>query len=296
MSIKLKQPTDPYDTAAWMAFYDQNPGFRRSVGAEGVNEDDKSGENTDDKSGEKSDDKPGEKSEVSDAEAKLLKEAMKHKAAAKEAAAKLAAFKDIDVDEYKALKAAKEEAAAAEEEAEQKRLIEKGQFESVKKQIIEAADEKLKAALDESSAKDETIAKLQDQIGELTIGSSFNSSTFLKEKTVLPPSKARALYGGHFDLDESGKTVPYDKPKGAADRAPLVDGSGNPLAFDAAIAKIIDMDSDREQLMRTSLKPGSDSKPGTAKLDTNKKPLTSSEKISAGVKGLADMKVSTLDL
>lgn len=308
-NAKLKQPTDPYDTEAWMQFYAANPGFRRSVGAEGVNDGDDTvegdgddtivggGDGDDTVNGDGDDTVTGDnEAKPSDAEAKLLKDAMKHKKAAKEAREALAAFEGIDLDEYKELKAAKEKAAKDKVDAEQQRLVEKGEFESVKKQIIEAADEKLAAVKAESDEKDKKIQSLQSRIDDLTIGANFNSSSFLKEKTVLPPTKARKLYGDHFDIDETGAMIAYDKPRGSEGRAPLVDGSGDPLAFDKALAKIVDADVDRDDLLRTSLKPGSDSSPSTTKPPVRKKPLSAGEKIAEGIKQIGEIPVSTLDI
>ncbi len=299
MKNRLTQPTDPYDTPAWMAFYAANPGFRRSVGAEGVNDDDPApgadddpqdppkGADDDPQDPPKGDDDPKDPpkgddkdKKPSDEEARLLQDLMKHKKAAREAQAKLKDYDGVDVEEYKRLKQASADAAQAELEA-------KGQFDEVKRQMREAHDQEITTIRAESEEKDKTIAELKAQIEELTVGSSFGSSKFLKEETLLPPSKARRLYGEHFEI-EDGKVVAYDKPKGAANRSPLVDGRGDPLPFEDAISKIFKADPDSKEMLRSALRPGSDSDPSNAKSDPAKdqKPMSRQEKIASGLSSL----------
>jgi hypothetical protein len=62
--------------------------------------------------------------------------------------------------------------------------------------------------------------------------------------------------------------VVYDKPAGAKDRAPLVDAKGDPLPFDAAIAKLVDADEDRDSMKKSKMKPGSGSTTTTATTTT----------------------------
>ena len=310
MKTRLLKPSDPYDTPAWMAFYAENPGYNRSVGAEGVNDDDDDGDENDgddDKAAadaaiaakEKAiadsaaaaaddDDKDPAKAKKddgpSDEEARLLKDMMKYKKAAREAQAALKSYEGVDAEEYKALK--KDQSAAK-----QKELESKGQFDEVKRQIVEAHEQELTTFKGELSEKDQTISDLQKQIEELTVGSSFSSSTFLTEQTLLPPAKARAFYGNHFEI-EDGQTVAYDKPKGSEGRAPLVDGRGNPLPFEAAIEKIVRADPDSKQLLRSAMKPGADSKATSDKAQEKARPMSRQDKIK---NGLGDLFASASD-
>lgn len=297
---KSTPPVDDYDQAAWTAFYEENPGWRRSVGAAGDNDDDdgeddgkddgkgdggKGGDDT----GDNDDAKGGKGGKPTDQEAKLLKDLMKHKAAAaaaaKEAQELRATFGDIDIDDYKRMKQEQADSAAAAEAAEQKRLLEAGEFDKVKAQMSEHHQK----TVDE---KDQIIAELQSKLSSkdgviegLTVGSSFKGSKFINEETVLTGSKARRLYGDHFDVVD-GEVIGYDKPRGDQERAPIVDGDGNPVKFESAIRKIIDLDPEKDDLLRAQMKPGASSKPGDGKgaIKADDRPLTSQEKITEGLK------------
>lgn len=208
-------------------------------------------------------DKGDGKQMASDAEARLLKEVMEKKeklrkaeAAAAEAAERLKQFDGVDLNEYRSLKQAK--ADAEKEEAERK-----GEFDRVKKMMAEEHAKELEALKSQTTAKDELIAKQSKIIDELTIGGSFSSSTFIKEDLVLTPSKARTVYGSHFAV-EDGKTVAYDKPAGESDRTKLVDASGEPLGFDAAMRKLVEADPDRDAILKSKAKPGAESKTADA--------------------------------
>ena len=89
-----------------------------------------------------------------------------------------------------------------------------------------------------------TRAGKDTEIDNLSIGNSFSASKFIQDRLTLPATKARTLYGAHFERDESGNVVGYNKPAGVEGRAPLVDGNGANLAFDIAFEKIIDGDPD----------------------------------------------------
>jgi hypothetical protein len=304
MNLRLNQPSDPYDTAAWMAFYAQNPGFRRSVGAEGVNDDpaDPPADPPADTppadtppadppaDPPKKDDPPADppkKDGMTDKEAELLRESMKRKAELQELKKK---YEGIDPDKYREFQEQQTKAQREAEEAERKKLEAEGKFDEVKRQMNEAHETRVNELSQTLQSKDAEIEALRGQISELTIGSGFESSNFLKENTVLPPSKARALYGAHFEI-EDGKPVAYDKPRGAQGRAPLVDGRGDPLGFEAAIEKIVKSDSDWESLARAKIKPGSDSRPGDgARQQKSDKPMTSQEKILSGLGDLMSQK------
>lgn len=291
-----REPSDPYDTAAWVAFYEANPGHRRSVGAAGVNDDEPGGEG-DPKPGEDGDPKPGEDDtppgegdgdkKPSDKEAKLLKDMMKHKEARRDAEARAAELEEklggIDIEEYNRLKEAEAAAEKEKADAEEKRLLERGEFDKIKEQMVQQHQEALTAKEEALAEKDKLLAEARGIIEELTVGSSFSESSFITEDTVFTPGKARQLYDAHFDV-EGGKVIGYDKPRGEADRAPIVDASGNPASFDAAMKAIIAADPDHDHIMRAKMKPGGQSEPGKGeakKPDTA--PQSSRDKISAGL-------------
>ena len=214
---------------------------------------------------------------TSDREAELLRESMQRKKALKEAnetidglKAKVAEFDGIDLDEVKKLIQDKKDEATRQLEA-------KGEFEKVKEQMNEAhASEvnKLQETINDLKAQ---INGRDGEIDKLTIGSAFGQSKFISEKLTLPPTKARVLFGQHFERDDEGKVVGYDKPAGTEGRAPFVDGNGDPLAFDQALQKIVEADADKDSLFRSTAKAGAGS--GT---DSKGKTDTPDTKVEAG--------------
>lgn len=202
-----------------------------------------------------------------DSEAKLIKDVMKHKGAAqaakaaKEAAeARVAAYGGVDPERVRQL-------VAAAEQAEREEAERRGEYDRVVASMREQQDAERTRLQAESSGKDEALRAAQNRIDELTIGRSFSDSKFLSEQTVLTGTKARKLFGEHFDIVD-GEPVAYDKPKGAADRTPLVNANGEHLSFEAAIEKIVKADPDYDRLARASLRPGS----GTAPIETTVTP------------------------
>ena len=227
----------------------------------------------------------------SDAEAKLLKEVMKHKARTQELEASLSqvsekvkSFEGIDLEKARTM-------LAEQEEAERKRLESKGEYDRLVKQMGERhSGEKsvLEKQIDESN---KAAAALKQQIADLTIGSAFTSSKFVQEDLTLTPNKARVIYGSHFEFKD-GKVVGFDKPAGASDRTVLVDSLGEPLNFEGAMLKIVEADADRDQLIRSKMKPGAGSvtTPKGAKVSSQPTHMTSVDRIAAGLKALAKPK------
>jgi hypothetical protein len=204
------------------------------------------------------DDNANTSANQTEAEKKLLRDVMAKKAKLKDVTteldavkAQLAAFKDINLDEVKSLLAEKQTAALAAEEA-------KGNFDRVKEMMVEAHNSEKKALTDQIAALTTTLAAKDGAIGELTVGRSFSESKFILDELVLPPAKARALYGSHFAI-EDGKVIAYDKPAGQADRTALVGADGKNLSFEDAMKKLINSDPERDSLIKVNTKPGAGS-------------------------------------
>ncbi|EIZ8992674.1 hypothetical protein MQ572_004208, partial [Cronobacter sakazakii] len=175
---------------------------------------------------------------------------------------------------------------AAEEErrkAEQAELERRGEFDAVKKQMIEAHQAELAKRDERYSALESENAALRAQLVEMTVGASFSSSTFLREKVLMTPAKARVIYGSHFEVGEDGSVVGYDKPVGQKERAVLVDGEGKPLPFESAIERILRADPEADALLRSEAKQGagSNSKP-THKVSQPKNKSTM-DKLTSGL-------------
>lgn len=216
---------------------------------------------------EKSGNKP------SDAEAKLLKEVMEKKEAlikqkqateqaearAKELEAVAAKFEGIDLEQVKELLKEKADRETAD-------LEKRGEFDRVKAQMLEQHKKELEEAKATEGTRAaelaEKLATREKQINELTIGRGFSESNFIREDLTLTPSKARIIYGAHFELQD-GKIVAYDKPAGTDTRTPLVDANGDPLDFEKAIAKLVDADPDRDNLLKSKIRSGAGSENDT---------------------------------
>lgn len=245
------------------------------------NADPKEGEE-DPKEGEEG--KKGQGSQLTDKEATLLKDVMKQKEAAKKAKADLEAFKaqvgDIDLAKAREL-------IAAQKDAETKALEEKGEYERVKQSMAEQHKAEVAALQAKIDALKGSKSESEQRIADLTVGTRFSQSQFIAEELVLPPAKARALYGEHFEI-EDGKVVGYDKPRGAADRTVLVDSYGQALGFDESMRKIIEADPEKDHLIKSKAKQGagSNSAPKGTNGNLPPKQLTGQEKIHAGLANL----------
>jgi len=209
---------------------------------------------------------------LAEEKANLLREVMEKKTklkdaekAAADAAAALAAYEGIDPAKVKELLKKEQDAEKAAAEA-------KGDFDRVKAMMAEEHGKEvttLKTQLDDLRAQ---LAQRDETIGALTVGNDFSGSTFIRESLTLTPSKARALYGSHFEIQD-GRTVAYDKPAGNAKRTMLVNAQGDPLPFDEAFKKIIEADPDKDTLLKVKVVPGGSSrsaqtdKPGGGKGD-----------------------------
>lgn len=229
------------------------------------------------------------KGKLSDTEAKLLREVMQNKQARKEAEAqvnelkaKLAKFDGINLDEVTALL---NERRAAEE----RRLAEQGNWEALKAQMAEQNAAAIQAIRDELAAERASKESLLKQLEETAIGSAFTGSAYIQNELVLTPAKTRVVYGQHFDVVD-GQVVAFDKPRGAEARTMLVDGYGEPLGFDEALRRLVEADPERDELVRSRVKPGAGSgtdKPtGDKKAGQKNESLHGIERINAGVAAL----------
>lgn len=231
---------------------------------------------------------------MSDSDAKLLKELMAQKNRAKELAAELEGAKkrlsDFDgVDPAKARKL-----LADEEEAARKAAEARGEYDRLLAQMGERHQAEQAALNGRLSEAQTTVSALQKEIAELTVGSAFSGSAFVNSDLTLTATKARVIYGSHFEYKD-GKVVGYDKPAGASDRTLLVSSTGEALSFDEALRALVEKDPDRDRLLRGKAKAGAGSATVTkgAKAATElaeksaESKLTGAAKIAAGLKKLA---------
>lgn len=199
---------------------------------------------------------------LSDSEAKLLKENMAQKAklreaedAAKKAQEALKAYEGVDPTKIQELIAANKAAEEAKRKTEEDNLKKSGDFDRLKAMMAEQHKVELAAEKKAAADKEAALTAAQKTINELTVGAAFSASQFLAKETVLSPLAARPIFESHFDVVD-GKVTAYNKPRGEADRTPLVNASGDALGFEEAIKKIVDARPDKTTLLRSGLKPG----------------------------------------
>lgn len=198
------------------------------------------------------------KRKPTDEEAKLLKDAMKHKDRANALKAELDE-RDTKLKQFEGLDPVKARAALkALEDAEREAAEKSGDFDRVKAMMADQHKKDLEARDARIQELEGLVNANSSTINELTIGNAFANSSFIQEKLVLSPTKTRQIYGGHFDI-EDGKLVAYDKPAGAKDRTKFVDGAGEVMSFEAALSKLVEGDPDRERIVRSTQKPGAGS-------------------------------------
>lgn len=263
----------------WFAKFNADRRLMNEAGAEGdagggaagsqdAPEGDKGGEGAPesgdaaDKAGDKAPegDKPegGEGDKPTDREAKLLKEVMAKKQAMKELETKLAAFGDVTPEQIQSLVEAEQARKAEKAEREKQDLEKRGEFDRLREMMVQEHEKVLSAKDQELSELREANTQLVKNIEDMTVGANFSNSQFISEEMLLTPSKARVIYGNHFEVKD-GQVVGYDKPSGAKDRTMLIDGRGSPLGFEDAIKKLVDADPERDSLIRAKAKPGAGS-------------------------------------
>lgn len=235
---------------------------------------------------------PKEASGKSKEDERLLAEVMEKKEKLRKAQGELDALRakineygGIDPKEVRDLK-------KREQEAKQKEAEAKGDFELVKKMMAEEHKRDIEAREKEIAELKQKLDQNAATIDNLTLGANFANSKYINENLILTPTKARALYGSYFDLKD-GQIIAYDKPAGAADRAPLIDGSGNPYNFDTAFQKIIEADPDRDTLVRSKIKEGARSRTDNLKTQnrTDGQNLFGKSRILAGLKSESSKKL-----
>ena len=215
--------------------------------------------------------------------AELLKENMKRKEKERTLADQLAQYGEIDPARARQLLEAEQAAENARREAEQAELERRGEFDAVKKQMIEAHQAELAQRDERYAALESENASLKSQLVEMTVGASFSNSLFLRDKVLMTPAKARVIYGSHFEVGEDGSVVGYDKPAGHKERAVLVDGEGKPLPFESAIERIVRADPEADALMRSEAKQGVGSHSKSTYTISQPKNKSTMDKLASGL-------------
>lgn len=221
-------------------------------------------------------------------EAKHLKEVMKWKSRARELEEKMKEFEGLDAAEIRDLmeksRDAERKQLEAQQALEEQKAREAGDFDKLKANMAKEHAKQMKALEEQLKERDSEKDTLNKRINDLTIGSAFTNSSFVRNNLTLPPAKARIIYGSYFDLDEQGRVVGYDKPKGAADRQPIIDGSGEPVGFEEAFKKIVEADPDKDDILRSTVRAGTGSRPVDTTVKAPPMKITGTQRIALALK------------
>ena len=197
----------------------------------------------------------------------LNSEAKNHREEKQKAQSLLKSFDGLDADEARrALELVKN--------LDDKRLIDAGEVEKVKAEARKALDEQL-------AQKDAQIKKINDDYRSAVIGGEFARSSFIKDKTLLPPDIAQNAFGRHFDMVD-GKVVGYLNGEPIYSRTNM----GELANFDEAFETIINHYPSKSDILRGSGASGAGVKQPLAQAGTTnlKRSQMSLEQKSAFVK------------
>ena len=207
-------------------------------------------------------------------------------AIAEATAAKKAAdrFKGIDPDVAKANAKKVSDAEEAARVSERAQAEAEGNFERLR----EIQNEEFQAQIAEERAlrvaSDEAATKAVQALTSAQLRSSFATSKFFSDETILGAGKAERLYADYVDVKD-GVPIVYDAPRGAAKRTMFMDGKGNPLPFEAGIKKVFDADPDKDTFLKSKVKPGNSSK-----TEDGKSAQTGGDRISRLAKAVAELR------
>lgn len=138
----------------------------------------------------------------------IQEEAKNHRVAKEAAETKLVAYKDITDP------AAAVAALTLVKNIDDKKLMDAGKVEEIKRAVATAYEEKLKVASTEAAQRAQELeAKnktLETQLHAEVIGGSFARSKFIAEKVAIPADLLQAKFGNHFTVNAAGKLVAKD--------------------------------------------------------------------------------------
>lgn len=160
-------------------------------------------------------------------------EAKQHREAKEAAEKKLAAFGDMDAEAAK-------KALETVKNLDDKKLIDAGEVERVKAEAKKAYDEQLAAA---NKERDD----IKTQYHTAMISGEFARSSFIKDKTILPPDIMQAQFGKHFTVNEQGTIVATDAN---GNQIWSRTNPGSAASFDEAIEEIIGGYSHKDSILR----------------------------------------------
>lgn len=171
-----------------------------------------------------------------------------HRKAKEEMADKLKALDGVDPDKY-------QEAIAALEKIDQKKLMEAGEVDKLRKEIEEQWRNKYDADVGEAKKQ---LEALQNQYNGEKLASAFNGSKFIKDNLAVPADMAKATFGDRFKI-ENGKMVAYDQ---SGNTIYSRKNPGEPADFDEAMSQIVESYQYKDSILKASNHQGTGSDGG----------------------------------
>jgi hypothetical protein len=124
---------------------------------------------------------------------------------------------------------------------EDKKLIDAGKAEEMKRQIQQHYESKM-------AEKDKELSKRDEQIHRLVVSNAFANSRVINDQTILPPDVAEAYFGRHFKV-EDGKAIAYDH---AGNPIYSREKPGEPAPFDEALQAIISQHPQKDRILKAA--------------------------------------------
>ncbi|WLF84831.1 DUF6651 domain-containing protein [Moraxella sp. ZY210820] len=151
----------------------------------------------------------------------------------------LKAFDGIDVEKAKS-------AIETVKNLDDKKLIDIGEVERVKAETKKVYDELLAKAYAERDA-------IQQQFHTAVISGEFARSSFIKDKTTLPPEIAQSFFAKHFNVNEQGQVVAKDTLGN-----PILSrtNAGEIASFDEAIELLVGTYPQKDTILKGSSASG----------------------------------------
>lgn len=178
--------------------------------------------------------------------AELNNECKTHRLAKEKAEADLKKFEAIS-DPDKAIKALE-----IVKNLDDKKLIDAGEVDKVKNEIIKQYEDRLQS-------KDAEIAQAKDALHKEVIGGSFARSKYISEKLSIPADMVQAYFGKHFSY-EDGRIVAKDA---AGNTIFSREHPGEHANFEEAIEQIVLTYPHKEHILKASGNSGGGSGGGT---------------------------------
>lgn len=181
-------------------------------------------------------------------------EAQTHRVEKEKLQAQLKAFEGLDPE-------AARKAVSQLQQIDESKLLDAGKVEELKLKITQDAQQKidnLTKALEEANAKADTVAKEKESvIHGLLVKGAFESSQFLREKTVLPAEFAYASLGTHFSVEYGDSGKPQVIAKDA--QGNTIFSPSNPSNYaspEEAIRLLIEQHPQRDSLLKSGASNG----------------------------------------